>query len=403
MLPKAILIDVIDPQTPEEKARNRLKELENLINTYGGIVVVKTIQKKGIPDYGTYIGKGKVNEIIDLAREKEAEILVVNNLLKPRQLYELNERFRKAKSETKAWDRVDLILKIFSKHAQSTEAKLQIELASIKHMGPRIFGMGIELSRQAGAMGLRAGAGEANIEMMKRHLQKQELSILKKLKHYEKIHEGHRRHRKRQNFKTVAIVGYTNAGKSSLLNALTRKGAYVADQLFATLSTRVGKLWIEDSRREVLISDTIGFIQDLPTDLIKAFKSTLTETVDADLLLHVIDINDSQINKNIEVVEEILDQLELRDKPKIYVFNKIDLVKTENEEEPKEDMPREKPSLMKAGPGTAKALGWHTSKDAKPVSAKSLKTKFRKFSPVFVSAKEKTNLKDLIRKIDEKV
>ena len=403
MLPKAILIDVIDPQTPEEKARNRLKELENLINTYGGIVVVKTIQKKGIPDYGTYVGKGKVNEIIDLAREKEAEILVVNNLLKPRQLYELNERFRKAKSEMKAWDRVDLIMKIFSKHAQSTEAKLQIELASIKHMGPRIFGMGIELSRQAGAMGLRAGAGEANIEMMKRHLQKQELSILKKLKHYEKIHEGHRRRRKRQNFKTVAIVGYTNAGKSSLLNALTRKGAYVADQLFATLSTRVGKLWIPDSRREVLISDTIGFIQDLPPDLIKAFKSTLTETVDADLLLHVIDIHDLQINKNIEVVEEILDQLGLRDKPKIYVFNKIDLVKTEDEEEPRENIPREKSSLMKAGPETAKALGWHTSKDAKPVSAKSLKTKFRKFSPVFVSAKEKTNLKDLIREIDKRV
>lgn len=403
MLPKAILIDVIDSRTSEKEAQNRLEELESLVNTYGGIVVVKTIQKKGIPDYATYIGKGKVNEIIELAREKEAEILVINNLLKPRQLYELNERFRKAKTEIKAWDRVDMILKIFSKHAQSTEAKLQIELASIKHMGPRIFGMGIELSRQAGAMGLRAGAGEANIEMMKRHLQKQELSILKKLKHYEIVHEGHRRRRKRQNFKTVAIVGYTNAGKSSLLNALTRKGAYVADQLFATLSTRVGKLWIPDSRREVLISDTIGFIQDIPPELIKAFKSTLAETVNAELILHVIDINDSQINKNIEVVEEILDQLGLQDKPKIYVFNKIDLVKTEDEDKSKKDIPREKSSLMKAGPDTAKALGWHTSKVTKKVSAKSLKRKYRAFSPVFVSAKEKMNLKDLVLKIDEKV
>ena len=403
MLPKAILIDVIDSRTSEEEAQNRLEELESLVNTYGGIVVVKTIQKKGIPDYETYIGKGKVNEIIEMAHEKEAEILVINNLLKPRQLYELNERFRKAKTEIKAWDRVDLILKIFSKHAQSTEAKLQIELASIKHMGPRIFGMGIELSRQAGAMGLRAGAGEANIEMMKRHLQKQELSILKKLKHYELVHEGHRRRRKRQNFKTVAIVGYTNAGKSSLLNALTRKGAYVADKLFATLSTRVGKLWIPDSRREVLISDTIGFIQDIPPELIKAFKSTLAETVNADMILHVIDINDSQINKNIEVVEKILDQLGLQNKPKIYVFNKIDLVKTEDENKPKKHIPREKSSLMKAGPGTAKALGWHMPKDAKPISTKSLKTKYRAFSPVFVSAKEKTNLKDLIHKIDEKV
>lgn len=400
MLPKAILIDVIEPGTSEEEADRRLTELESLVDTYGGIVVVKTIQKKGIPDYNTYIGNGKVTEIMDAAEEKDAEILIVNNLLKPRQLYELNERFRKAKLKMKAWDRVDLILKIFSKHAKSTEAKLQIELASIKHMGPRIFGMGIELSRQAGAMGVRAGAGEANIEMMKRHLQKQELAILKKLKHYEVIREGHRKRRRRQNFKTVAIVGYTNAGKSSLLNALTRKGAYVANQLFATLDTRVGKLWIPESKREVLVSDTIGFIQDLPPDLIQAFKSTLAETVDADLILHVIDISDPQLGKNVKVVEKILDQLGLHDKPKVYVFNKIDLVK--RKDKPKKLLPPKK-SLMKAGKDAAKMLGWESKKIDHYVNFGSLKLKYKSFTPVFVSAMEKTNLEELVGAIDEKL
>jgi GTPase len=401
MIPKAILIDVIKPSMSEEDAERRLSELESLVKTYGGIVVIKTIQKKGIPDYETYIGKGKVVEIMDLAEEHKAEILIINNLLKPRQLYELNERFRKAKSKMKAWDRVDMILKIFSKHAQSTEAKLQIELASIKHMGPRIFGMGIELSRQAGAMGVRAGGGEANVELMKRHLQKQELSILKKLKHYEVIREGHRKRRRRQNFKTVAIVGYTNAGKSSLLNALTKKGAYVADELFATLDTRVGKLWIPDSKREVLLSDTIGFIQDLPPDLIKAFKSTLAETIEAEMVLHVIDINDPQLDKNVEVVEEILDQIGLDDKPKIYVFNKIDLVG--RKDEPKVEELQPKRSLMKAGKDTARRLGWHSKKTDHHVNFSSLELKYKKFTPVFVSAVEKTNLKELVRVIDEKL
>ncbi len=401
MLPKAILIDVIEPNTSEEEADRRLSELESLVKTYGGIVVIKTIQKKGIPDYQTYIGKGKVTEIMDIGEEKGAEILIINNLLKPRQLYELNERFRKAKSKMKAWDRVDMILKIFSKHANSTEAKLQIELASIKHMGPRIFGMGIELSRQAGAMGVRAGGGEANVELMKRHLQKQELSILKKLKHYEVIREGHRKRRRRQNFKTAAIVGYTNAGKSSLLNALTKKGAYVADQLFATLDTRVGKLWIQESSREVLLSDTIGFIQDLPPDLIKAFKSTLAETVDSEMILHVIDVNDPQIDKNVKVVEEILDQLGLQDKPKIYVFNKIDLVGRIDEPKKEELMPKR--SLMKAGKDTARRLGWESKKSDKSVNFSSLRLKYKKFTPVFVSAVEKMNLKELTRAIDEKL
>lgn len=405
---KAILIDVIDRKTSKEKALSRLTELENLVNTYGGIVVIKTIQKKDLPDYETYIGKGKVEEILEQGRQSHADIVIINNLLKARQIYKLNEIFRKAKVPMKAWDRVDLILKIFDKHAQSTQAKLQIELASIRHMGPRIFGMGIELSRQAGAMGVRAGAGESNIEIMKRHLQDQELNIMKKLKHYEVIDEGHRLRRRRQNFKTVAIVGYTNAGKSSLLRALTGKDVYVADKLFATLDTRIGKLYVPHQSHsseykggtEILISDTIGFIQDLPPSLIQAFKSTLAEAIDADLILHVIDINDPEIHEKIEVVEEILKQLGLSDKPKIYGFNKVDLIAPRSLFDPHE-MQRGKRSLLKAGKGTSELLGWHTGKKKGPALKiiNSLKRKYDQFTPLFFSAEEKLNLEKLIKEV----
>lgn len=408
---KAILIDVIDPSTSKEEAELRLLEMESLVNTFGGVVVVKTIQKKGIPEYDTYIGSGKVNEIYELAKEHEADVLIINNLLKPRQLFHLNEKFKDI--ELVAWDRVDLILKIFSKHAQTTEAKLQIELASIRHMGPRIFDMGMELSRQAGATGVRAGQGESNTEMMKRHLRKQELSILKKLKHYETIHSGHRKRRRRQDLKTAAIVGYTNAGKSSLLNALTQKGVYAADELFATLDTRIGKLYIHPTAstegyqpgQELLISDTIGFIQDLPPNLIQAFKSTLAETVDSDLLLHVIDINDPQIHHKIQVVEDIIEQLGISDKPRLYIFNKLDLIAHSNIfDEPKQKT-REY-SLLKAGPETTDMLGWTDSAIRNEEARKhmsNLSKRYKSFSPIFISANARINLETLIENLSSNI
>ncbi|MBI2634331.1 GTPase HflX [Candidatus Peregrinibacteria bacterium] len=408
---KAILVDVIDPKTSRLEAVKRLEELESLINTYGGIAVVKVFQKKSIPDYATYVGKGKVDEIVEIARREGADILVVNNLLKPRQIFNLDEILRKAKLHTKTWDRVDLILKIFDKHAVSSEAKLQIELASIRHMGPRIFGMGMELSQQTGAVGVRGGAGEANIEIMKRHLRRQELAILKKLEHYDTIQQGHRLRRRRQNFKTVALVGYTNAGKSSLLKALTGKDVYIADKLFATLDTRIGQIYIPNENlsdgspkyipgRQILISYTIGFIQDLPPDLIQAFKSTLAETIEADIIIHVIDVADEQIHKKIGIVEEILDQLGLHDRPKIYVFNKIDMLGGKLLFMRRR--PRGKRTLLKAGAETAMILGWFN--ESKRESAleliKSLKKDYGKFDPIFVSAMEKIRLDEVIAKIN---
>lgn len=433
---KAIIIDVIDKETSKKVAEKRLNELENLVNTYGGIVVVKAIQKRGMPDYGTYIGKGKVEEIFELGQKYGAHILVVNNILKPKQIFNLDESLRKIHMRT--WDRIDLILKIFDKHAKTSEAKLQIELAGIRHMGPRIYGMGIELSQQTGAVGLRSGQGETNIELMKRHLKIHEQNILKKLKHYELIDQGHRDRRKRRNLQTVAIVGYTNAGKSSLLNALTGKDVYIADELFATLDTRIGKLYINATQshsehkgeqtertrdevaqrkppsenqykyvpgKEILVSDTIGFIQDLPPELIQAFKSTLTETVESDLILHVIDINDPDIHEKIVIVEKILNQLGLENKPKLYVFNKVDTlahrIVFEDPEKIKE-LKRDT-TLIKAGEYASHLLGWLDHKKHEEAAKKmtSLKRKYKKFQPVFVSAVQKVNIDKLIKAIAE--
>lgn len=329
-IPRAILIDVIPPSMTDAAAERRLTELTSLLQTFGGVLIVKMIQRKQTPDYKTYIGTGKVDELIELARAEKAELLVVNNLLKPGQIYHLEERFRKAKYTTAVWDRVDLILKIFDKHASTAEAKLQIKLAALRHMGPRIYGMGFEMMQQKGGTSTRGGQGETNTELMKRHVAKEEQHVRKELERIAISRAGHRARRDKLGLKTVSVVGYTNAGKSSLVNALSKKGAYVADALFATLDTRVGKLWYptDDGKgKEVLISDTIGFIQDLPPELIDAFRSTLDETVDADLLLHVIDVSDPHVEEKIREVEEVLAQLPVGHIPKIYVFNKVDKAK----------------------------------------------------------------------------
>ncbi len=358
--PRAILIDVVPPRTDPKVAARRLFELESLTNTFGGIVVVKLMQKRDLPNYRTYIGSGKIDELIALAQQEKATLIIVNNLLKPRQMYELGEKLRPHKIQ--AWDRVDLILKIFQKHAQTVEAKLQIKLAAIDHMGPRIFGMGMEMMQQVGGVGVRGGQGETNTELMKRHLTKEHEHIKKELERVARTRKLHRDRRDRLGLKTVSIVGYTNAGKSSLYNALTKKGAYVANELFATLDTRVGKMWIEGS---VLLSDTIGFIQDLPPQLIQAFRSTLDETIDADLILHVIDASDPYMTQKITEVEDILTQLNLKDAPSIYVFNKIDQVK----------------------------------RLAKATLTKRYKTK----TPVFVSAVKGLGLEDIKAKIGERL
>lgn len=363
---KTILVDVIPPDVTKEESEERLDELESLVKTFGGIAVVKVIQKRGMPDYKTYIGSGKIQEVLEEnkrnGKQEQANLLIMNNLLKPTQVYNLGEICKKQNIDV--WDRIDLILKIFDKHAKSVEAKLQIELAAIRHMGPRIYGLGLELTRQAGGIGTR-GIGETNIQIMKRHLRRREQKIKEKLKHYDLVQANHRKQRRSKDLKTVSLVGYTNAGKSTLLNSLTKKGVYVADKLFATLETTVGQLYLPGSEKIALLSDTIGFIQDLPPDLIDAFKSTLAEIIDCDLLLHVIDISDPLYESKIHVVEDILFELGVQDKQKIYVFNKIDLNKSFDKDE-----------IIK---------------------------NYKDFSPVFVSAERKEGLKNLIEKIENQL
>ncbi len=362
MLPKVILVDIIPPRASAEESLARLNELERLLTTYGGFVIIRKIQRRQQPNYKTYIGKGKVEEILDEAIKSKADYIIINNILKPEQLYNLEALFEK--QNIIVWDKIDLILKIFAKHATTKEAKLQIELAKLRHLGPRIAKMGIELMRQAGGIGTR-GKGETNIEVMKRHIRAREQHIKKQLQKIEKNQAGQRKKRKNTGFKTVAIVGYTNAGKSQLLNSLTKKNVKIKNELFATLDSRIGKAYLPDLQTCCLVSDTIGFIRDLPPGLIDAFHSTLAETIHSDLILHAIDIDDLDMEWKIEVVEKVLKKLGCEHKKMIYAFNKTDLLNSYQ-------------------------IGL-------------IEKKHKKYQPIFISALKKTNLEELKSEIARQI
>ncbi|EKE29935.1 MAG: hypothetical protein ACD_2C00073G0023 [uncultured bacterium (gcode 4)] len=326
---KVILVDIVPHWTKEEEYEDRMIELENLVSTYGSLVVLKRLQKRNTPDYHTFVGSGKLEEVMHIWDEIGADLVIIWNILKPAQIYHINDIFEKSKSKLKAWDRVDLILKIFEMNANSPEARLQIELAAIKHMWPRIFWMWLELSRQGwGWSWAMRWLWETNTEIMKRHLRENEKKILEKLDVYAKTRAQHRQSRKRKELKTIWIVGYTNAWKSSLMNALTHKWVLAENKLFATLWTSVGKMYIETpdyKGKEVLLNDTIWFIRDLPPSLIKAFSSTLEDSIESDVLLHVIDSTDRKVAEKIKVVEDTLSKI-WASQPRIYVFNKIDMI-----------------------------------------------------------------------------
>jgi GTPase len=348
---RVYIVDIVPPVFPQELIEDRLMELESLVTTYKWVVIVKAIQKRSTPDYRTYVGSGKLDEIKEDMIANNANLLIIWNIMKPGQVYNVSELFRKDKIQV--WDRVDLILKIFERHATSTEARLQIELAAIKHMWPRIFGMGMELSRQwwgTGWSGWRAGRwqGETNTEVMRRHLKDKTLVLQKELNKYKKVRWLHRAWRVRKDLFTVGIVWYTNAGKSALMHALTGKEILVEDKLFATLWTAVGEMKppSQTSRSltdkgndrsnyqnengyqhfgKILVNDTVWFIRDLPPDLIDAFASTLEDSVYSQLVLHVIDAADPKISDKMHVVDTILHRIEAK-QDRLYVFNKIDAI-----------------------------------------------------------------------------
>lgn len=325
---RILLVSILSKTISDSDALVDLRETKQLIEAYGAELTDALIQRREVHDKGRYIGMGKVKHAGEIIKREKIDIVVLNDIVKPGHLYDMKKIWWKERPNIEVWDRVDLILQIFSKHAHTAEARLQIDLAAMRHMGPRIFGMGMELSRQTGGIGGR-GIGETNTELMKRHWRSQMKKAKDKLLKLSEERERQLERRRRNGVKTISLVGYTNAGKTSLFNLLTGKNNLVENALFATLDSATGKVFMPEFQEEILLSDTIGFIQNLPTELIDAFKSTLMESTHADLLLHVIDVSDPSFEKKILVVEDILQDLGIHKTRKIYVFNKVDMADKE--------------------------------------------------------------------------
>lgn len=329
---RILAIHFVSPYVDEEEALSTGEELEALVKTLGANVTDRILEKHRKPENATYVGEITLTQAGRRIKRGKIDVVILNAMLKPRQLHAIKELLQTENQQIEIWDRVDLILQIFDKHATTIESKLQIKLARMRYMGPRIYGMGKVLSRQGGGIGT-SGAGETNTELMKRHLRTEIKNITDELKKIDKSRLQQLEKRKRRGFKTVSLVGYTNAGKTSLFNLLTGKKALVEDILFATLDSSIGKMYIQELQTEILVTDTIGFIRNLPVALINAFKSTLMESIHADILLHVIDISDPEMETKITVVNHILLQLGRNINDLIYVFNKIDAVPSTKKQE----------------------------------------------------------------------
>lgn len=320
---KILLVYLARPKMSRSEMEKDITELWQLTETMGNATIVDIITQHEHVTPATYIGSGKTAEVAEYLTEHKVDIILLNGIVKPGQKFNLLKSFWGIRTAIRVWDRVDLILSIFAKHAKTTEANLQIELARMHHMGPRIFGMGMELSRQGGGIGTR-GLGETNTELMERHWKREIKKIRDELEKITVTRERQMEHRKTLGLKTISIVGYTNAGKTSLFNVLTHKKHLVENALFATLDSTVGEVYMPQLGEKVVITDTIGFISNLPPNLIEAFTSTLLESIHADVVLHVIDATDPDIAGKIEAVNIILDQLRIDPNKEVRVFNKID-------------------------------------------------------------------------------
>ncbi|HHV58928.1 MAG TPA: GTPase HflX [Clostridiaceae bacterium] len=300
-----------------------LDELEELSATAGVMVVGKILQKKQSIDPATFIGSGKLEELNSMCAAMEADVVIFDDELTGAQIRNIEN-----KVGIKVIDRTVLILDIFAKRARSREGKLQVELAQLKYRLPRLTGLGSELSRLGGGIGTR-GPGETKLETDRRHIRRRISYLENELKEVDKQRNLLRSGKKRSQFPVIALVGYTNAGKSTLMNRLCDADVYADDKLFATLDPTTRKMTL-DEEKTILLVDTVGFIRKLPHELINAFKSTLDEVVYADALLHVVDASDADFEKHIEVADNLLKSLGVLEKPAITVFNKIDLVDRTN-------------------------------------------------------------------------
>lgn len=313
----AILVSVITPDVSDQMAQDYLTELEFLVQTAGAETVKVFTQKLQKPEHATFVGTGKLEEIREYAEAEEVDMVIFDDELTPSQLRNIERELKR-----KILDRSSLILDIFASHAQTAQAKTQVELAQLQYLYPRLTRMWTHLERQRGGIGMR-GPGESQIETDRRIIL-DKISLLKeKLKTIDKQNATQRKNR--GDMIRVALVGYTNVGKSTILNMISKAEVYIENKLFATLDTTVRKVVIENL--PFLLSDTVGFIRKLPHHLVESFKSTLDEVREADVLIHVVDISHPNFEDHIRAVNETLKDINALDKPTITVFNKIDAFK----------------------------------------------------------------------------
>jgi GTP-binding protein HflX len=319
---KAILVGVQLPDSPDWETSYSLDELAALADTAGIETLGRCTQNRQHPDPSTYIGRGKVEEVQALITAHQADVVIFDPELSPAQISNLEKRLN-----VRVMDRGDVILMIFSERAQTREAKLQVELARMKYFMPRLKRQWTHLERQVGGVGVRAGMGEKQIEVDRRIIRKKIDRYEADLKEIEKQRKL-RKNQRKEAF-SLALIGYTNVGKSTLFNRLTAADVLVENRLFATLDSTVRK--IEIGAHAFVITDTVGFIRKLPHHLVASFRSTLEEACDADVLLHVVDVTSPVLGEQMAAVQEVLKQLEIEDKPIIYVLNKADLLPAEAE------------------------------------------------------------------------
>lgn len=369
-----ILIGVINKQQDDGLAREYLDELAFLAETYGLSTKKQFTQKLDKPDKTTFIGKGKLEEVKNFVTEQHIDVVIFDDELSPSQQRNLEKVLGK-----KILDRTTLILEIFEQRAQTAHAKTQVQLAQYQYLLPRLTGMWTHLERQRGGTGTRGGAGEKEIETDRRIVRDKIALLKERLREIDKQMATQRKNR--GEMIRVALVGYTNVGKSTIMNLLSKSNVFAENKLFATLDTTVRKVTIDNIF--FLLSDTVGFIRKLPTQLVESFKSTLDEVREADLLVHVVDISHRNFEEHLHVVKQTLQEIGAGDKPVILVFNKTDaFTYIQKEEDDLTPETRENMSLD----------------EIKRTWMKNLNT-----TALFISAKEKEGIDELKRTVYERV